>query len=154
MNRQQKRQLAKSQRRGTINQGRVVPLPRILDEFTVFDIPQSLMDKIKNGYVDVIQGVPVLRDNTGQLCEVAPALAGWIFTWMKISQGLNLNLSLQYMGALEKRLSNGMIITVSLLKHCQDELDQCRKAFRTQDRDKITSIAKTANIQLLMNTDK
>lgn len=79
MNRELRRKLERDERRGKIHKERVVPLPAAFDEFTVFDMPQSILDQISNGSIDAIQGVPVFRDNTGVWTELMPALEGWIY---------------------------------------------------------------------------
>lgn len=150
MNRALRRQAAKDARRGITRTERVVPLPALLDEFTVFDMPQCILNQIANGAIDSIQGVPVFKDNTGTWCEVSPALEGWILTWKKINTELHLNLDLQALIALHKRLYHAMPITRELIGHALMCLDACRIAFRTNNRQEIVRIAKTAQIQIYL----
>jgi len=128
-----------------------VPLPALLDEFTVFDMPQSIIDQLKNGAIDCADDVPVFRDNTGQWCEVLPALNGWIFTWKKINTELNLNLSFRHFETLSTRLENDVPLDNLHIRCCIAELNACRVAFRAADRKQIVSIAKTAQLQILLN---
>jgi hypothetical protein len=150
MSRALRRQLERDQRRGINRQDRVVSLPSLLDEFTVFDIPQRIFDQISSGQVDAVNGIPVFRDNTGELCEVVPALQGWIDTWKDISEKLNLSLDLDQMQVICSRLHYSMPITEEQISAARVALRECRIAFRTTDRKQITAIAKTSQIKMLM----
>ncbi len=150
MNRSERRQAEKNARKGIVYQERVVPLPALLDEFTIFDIPQSILTQISHGAIDSIQGVPVFRDNTGEWCEVTPALAGWIFTWEKLNAELNLKLDLTPLTIICKRLQNYTPITRENIGNALLCLDACRMAFRTNDRQRIAYISKNAQIQLYL----
>lgn len=150
MNRASKRALERDMKRGINRHDRIVPLPALLDEFTVFDMPQSIIDQLANGCVDAVDDIPVFRDNTGQWCEIAPALEGWIFTWCKINVDLNLNLSLNNMVILANRLNIGELIGSNHIDNAKKELMACRLAFRSADRQRIVRIAKIAQLQILM----
>ncbi|HEY9211063.1 MAG TPA: hypothetical protein VIO56_06595 [Methylotenera sp.] len=150
-NRAQRRQAERNERRGKVYSERVIPLPSLLDEFTVFDMPQSILEQISHGSVDSIQGVPVFRDNAGMWTEITPALSGWIFTWQKLNSELNLDLNLNPLRTICARLENSMPVTHENIKNALACLDSCRKAFRASDRQKIVSIAKTAQLQILLN---
>jgi hypothetical protein len=151
MNRTQRRQAERNERRGKVYTERVVPLPALLDEFTVFDIPQSIFDQIKNGQIDAVNDVPVFRDNTGELCEVVPALEGWIFTWEKIAKELGVSmLAFTSMRILLNKLNAGAMLSVIDIAAASCELAQCRGVFRKADRSKLMSIAKTAQLQILL----
>jgi len=67
MNRTQRRLAERNERRGTVYTERVKPLPALLDEFTVFDMPQTIIDQLKNGAIDAA--------NELQSCRVAFRLA-------------------------------------------------------------------------------
>jgi hypothetical protein len=153
MNREQRRHTERNQRRGITHVERVIPLPAMLDEFTVFDMPQSILDQISHGSVDAVQGVPVFRDNSGTWCEITPALYGWIFTWAKINNELNLGLKLSALNTVCIRLENCMPITRENIQDALVCLNACRQAFRVSDRQRLTSIAKTAQIQIMLNHD-
>lgn len=150
MNRTQRRQSERNVRRGISYSERIVPLPALLDEFTVFDMPQSIIDQLAAGSIDAADGVPVFRDNTGGWCEVVPALEGWLFTWRKISAALDLGLLFYSFTLLSNRLHLGELIEAIHIDNAAVELAFCRRAFRTANRQKIVSLAKTAQIQILM----
>ena len=150
MNRAQRRQAERNERRGKIYTERIVPLPALLDEFTVFDMPQSILDQLSNGSVDAVNNKPIFRDNTGQLCEVVPAMEGWIFTWQKIQQKMAEKLDIEPLQIVCNRLKYDMKLTMRHINHAQDALDNCREFFRTNNRAQIASIAKTAQIQILI----
>jgi hypothetical protein len=152
MNRTQRRQAERNERRGISYSERIVPLPALLDEFTVFDMPQSIIDQLTSGAIDAADGVPVFRDNSGQWCEVVPALEGWLLTWRKLNAELNLQLSFYSFTLLSNRLEKGELIDAIHIINAACELRACRHAFRSADRKKIVSIAKTAQIQILMES--
>lgn len=130
---------------------RIVPLPSLLDEFNVFDMPQTMLDQISNGSIDAVQGVPVFRDNAGEWNEIVPALEGWIFTWQCINEKLQLDIDLQPLATINKRLHNNAPITRDNINNALECLNNCRKAFRSSNRQQIVSIAKTAQISILMD---
>lgn len=150
MNRAQRRISERNERRGKVYTERVVPLPSLLDEFTVFDMPQTILDQMSHGSVDSIQGIPVFRDNAGVWTEIAPSLSGWIFTWTKLNRDLYLNLNLNPLRTICVRLENNVPITRENINRALQCLDECRLAFRRSDRKKIVDIAKTAQIAILM----
>lgn len=150
MNRAQRRQTERDIKRRINRTDRIVPLPAMFDEFTVFDMPQSIIDQLKNGSIDAVNDTPAFRDNTGNLCEVVPALEGWIFTWKKLSNELDLFLSFYSLSLLSECLQKGDLITKRYIINAANELQACRIAFRNSDRQKICSIAKTAQIQLML----
>lgn len=150
MNRAQRRQAEKNIRRGITLTERVVPLPALLDEFTVFDMPQSIIDQLKNGSIDCANDVPVFRDNTGQWTEVLPALQGWLFTWRKIRDELNLNLFFGNISLIARCLAKNLTFHPQYIESAAEELHACRLAFRTADRKEIVRIAKNAQLQILL----
>jgi hypothetical protein len=147
LNRAERRALAKGKRQ---QPERIVPLPKILDEFTVFDMAQTIIDKISHGEIEAYQGRPVFRDNTGTLCEVCPALAGWIDTWHSINDRLGTNINLTPLEKLLKRLHNSVPITEAEIHAAADTLNSMRLVFRASDRKVISSIARTAQIKILL----
>ena len=151
MNRAQRRQADRNARRGINHTERIVPLPALLDEFTVFDMPQSIIDQLLNGAIDCANDVPVFRDNSGQWCEVLPALEGWLFTWQKINKELYLYLSFYSLALVAECLQKGEFIYEGYVKNAARELQHCREAFRTADRKEIVRIAKNAQLQILLN---
>ncbi|MDP3322675.1 MAG: hypothetical protein Q8S71_03910 [Hydrogenophaga sp.] len=151
MNRAQRRQAERNNKRGIVQTERVIPLPALLDEFAVFDLPQCIFDQLKNGQIDAANDVPVFRDNTGELCEVVPALDGWIFTWEKIAQALGIKmLAFTSMRIVLSKLNSGAMLSVINIAAAHCELAQCRAVFRKADRAKLMSVAKTAQIQLIL----
>jgi len=152
MNRAQRRHAERNDRRGKVYTERVVPLPALLDEFTVFDMPQTILDQISHGSVDSIQGVPVFRDNAGVWTEITPSLSGWIFTWQKLNRELSLELNLNPLRTICARLENNVPVTKENIRNALKCLDECRKAFRVSNRQKIVSIAKTAQLQILLDS--
>lgn len=149
MNRQQRRQAQKAARRGIDRSERVVPLPALLDEFTIFDIPQTILDRIEAGEIEAANGVPIFRDNTGEWNEVCPALSGWIFTWQRISDAMAMQLDLAPLRKLNNKLQYDMKISEQEIEASQVALNKIRHAFRAGDRSRIAELARDAQIAIL-----
>lgn len=149
-NRALRRQLERDQRRGIDRSERVVGLPPMLDEFTIFDTPQTILDRISAGEIEAVNGRPVFRDNTGAWCEVCPALDGWIFTWQRISNELDMRLDLSALSKLNNKLRYDMSISELEVKAGHAALNKIRQAFRTGDRSRIATLAREAQIAILM----
>jgi hypothetical protein len=129
---------------------KVVPLPALLDEFTIFDIPERILQKLQNGEIEALQGRPVFIDNTGELQEVCPALEGWIFTWQRISDQMGLNLNIAPLGKLHNKLQACMLLTPRDVMEGQAALASIRNVYRMIDREQLRSIAKDSQIMILM----
>ena len=150
MNRAQKRQAARDLKRGIMRHERVVPLPALLDEFTVFDMPQQIIDQLSNGAIDAANNTPIFRDNSGVICELVPAFEGWIFTWKKIIEKHDSELDIEPLEIVCNRLKYDMKLSPLHIELAQDVLDRCREFFRNGNRSEIASIAKTAQLQILL----
>lgn len=153
MNRSQKRQVARDMKRGINRTERIVPLPSLLDEFTVFDMPQQMLDQLSSGSINAAGDTPIFRDNSGDICEIVPALEGWIFTWEKIQEKSAEKLDLEPLKIVCNRLKYDMKLTNLHIELAQDALDRCREYFRSGNRQEIASIARTAQIQIILNHD-
>jgi hypothetical protein len=147
MNRAQRRAMKKG--RGA-TEYRDVPLPAALDEFTVFDMTQTLLNKISNGAIEAYRGEPVFRDNAGQLCYVCPALKGWVETWELINDQLGTNINLYPLRRIHNKLDAGMILAEGEISAAKDTLLSMRLVFRAADRSRIASIARSAQIKILL----
>lgn len=149
MSRALRRQMERDQRRGIDRSERIVGLPPMLDEFTIFDIPQTILDRISAGEIEAANGRPVFRDNTGAWCEVCAALDGWIFTWQRISNGLAMQLDLSALSKLNNKLRYDMRISELEVRAGHAALNKIRQAFRSSDRSRIASLARDAQIVIL-----
>jgi hypothetical protein len=154
MSRHLRRQLERDQRRGINRSDRVVALPSLLDEFTVFDMPQRILDQISNDSLDAQGGVPVFKDGSGIWMQVVPAFEGWIFTWRELDQKLNLGIAAEIdaLDAINKCLHYAMPITEEKISIARTALKECRLAFRATNRQQIASIAKTSQIKILLES--
>jgi len=146
MNRAMRRLLARGK---GLQQETVVPLPAMIDEWNIFDIPERILHKLRNGEIEAVRGVPVFQDNTGELCEVCPALSGWIFTWNHINEKLGLNLNMTPLGKLHNKLNAAMMLTEQDVCAAQAALDSIRAIFRASDRQRIKQLAQDAQIAIL-----
>jgi len=150
MNRAQRRLAEKQERRGTAYVPKVVPLPFLFDEFTVFDFIDTFLLKLRNGSVDSAQGVPVFRDNEGELTQLCPALLGWIETWEFIHEKIGVDISMLPLQRIHNKLTYVMPISQSEIFAAIVTNEACKKAFRGQNRKLITEAAKLAQFKILM----
>lgn len=130
-----------------------VPLPRYLDEFTVFSDIERVLEKIEHGEIEHVNGKPVLLSSSGEWCEVVPALNGWISGWKLFDQKFNLNHDISPMVRICNCLNYGSPISQRQIEAAQETLRQERSLFRRIPRDEIASAARTKQIQLLMGGD-
>lgn len=146
MNRAQRR----AEKHGKKQYEVIVNLPPMLDEWTIFDCPDRIMQKIKNGAIESHQGRPIFVDNEGEWCDVCAALSGWIFTWQKIVEKLQSSISLQGLQTIHNKLNVAMPITNQDLIKAEECLNLLRKLFRTSNRQVIKEVAKTAQIAIYL----
>lgn len=151
-NRAQRRAMKKAK---PIAPARIVPLPALVDEFTVFDIPQRILDQLNNNTIDVVENedgksMAVFRDNAGVLTEVCPAMLGWVETWEMISEKLCLHLNFVGLKFLCTALNRDECFPAAIVTVAQLELAECRRAFRTSNRKEIVRIAKMAQLKILI----
>lgn len=146
MNRAMRRAAAKAK---PMPPPKVVSLPALLDEFTVFDHIDTMLMKIGNGYIESVQGVPVFRTNEGKLMQVCPALQGWIETWQMINEKLSLVIPVQHLQKVCNKLHYSTVITERDLNLAKATNAMCKAVFR-QHRKEITEIAKLAQFKILL----
>lgn len=128
---------------------KVVPLPALLDEFTVFDHIDTMLMKIGNGYIESVQGVPVFRSNEGELTQVCPALQGWIETWQMINEKLGCEIPIKYLQTVCNKLHYSMPINQTDLMMATKTNAICKLEFRKR-RKEITEVAKLAQFKILL----
>jgi hypothetical protein len=132
---------------------KVISLTPLIDEFTIFDTPQRILDEIANDRLSINQDdVPVFIDNSGHWQEVVPCLGGWIVTWERILIAFNDEKKLSALNAIHMHLHNKQDIPQEAIRNARDELNYCRMMFRTHDRKKIQEIAKTSQIAIMLGT--
>ncbi len=151
MNRAQRRLAEKHERRGTQpQQEKVVPLPFLFDQFTVFDFMDTFLQKIKNGYIESVQGVPVFTDNEGKLTELCPALMGWIETWEFIFEKIGVNIPMASLRKIHNKLLYNSPLSRAEIYAAEVTNNECMQLFRSRKRKQITEIAKLAQFKILM----
>lgn len=129
---------------------KVIALPKLLDEFAIFDFPQILLEKLTNGEIEAVQGVPVFYDDHGVLTQICPALSGWLLTWQRINHKLNANMNLMPLQRIHNKLNACMPISMGEVSAAKQTLTSMRLVFRNSDRQIIKEVAKTAQIAILM----
>lgn len=147
MNRAMRRAAARAK---PIGPGKVVPLPKVFDEFAVFNDIDRVLEKIGNGEIEFANGVPVAMSSAGEWYEVIPALNGWISAWKRFNTQFNLNHDLSALVRLCNCLHYGTLVPQSLINSAKAVLAEERRLFKLIDRDALASAAKTEQIALLM----
>lgn len=147
MNRAMRRAALKAK---PVDAGKVVPLPKWLDEFIVFDNIDRVFQKIGHGEIEFANGRPVMMAGDGHWYEVIPALNGWISAWKRFDRSLNLNHDLSPLVRLSNRLNYNSPISQHQLMSARAVLNEQRKLFRKLDRDDLESLAKTEQIALFL----
>lgn len=127
---------------------KVVPLTFLFQEFSIFDMPQMVIDQICAGSINSIDDIPVFRDNTGEWMEICPALAGWIATWREINPAEPLNALHQ----INLHLHSNTSIPPELTETARQELNACREYYRSADASKIRETAQKCQIRLMLGT--
>lgn len=128
---------------------KVIRLPKLLDEFTIFDTVDRILDAIERDYLEYRDNIPVILGPSGSVVEIIPVMEGWIYTWKKINPKLDLN---PWVVILSK-LTSSQDITIHELERAKTAQDACKIYFRGADREKLQSIAKTAQIAIFMKED-
>lgn len=147
MNRAMRRSAMKAK---PVDAGKVVPLPKWLDEFIVFDNIDRVFQKIGHGEIEFANGRPVMMAGNGKWYEVIPALNGWISAWKRFDKSLNLNHDLSPLVRLSNQLNYYSPISLKQLSAARSVLKEQRALFRRLDRDSLASLAKTEQIALFM----
>jgi hypothetical protein len=147
MNRATRRAMAKAK---PMPPPKVVSLPALFDEFTVFDFMETFLQKLKNGYLESVQGVPVFRDNSGELTELCPALMGWIETWEFIFEKIGVNIPMASLRKIHNKLLYNSPLSRAEIYAAEVTNESCKQLFRTSKRKQITEIAKLAQFKILL----
>lgn len=90
-----------------------------------FDPVYKLLDTLKTGEIDAVQGKPVMADWDSELMEVAPALDGWISCWDRICTGESIRMDLAPMRQLQRYLANGLMLTEAMIDAARQVTDAC-----------------------------
>ncbi|HEU4709005.1 MAG TPA: hypothetical protein VFS17_06810, partial [Methylophilaceae bacterium] len=77
------------------------------------------------------------------------ALDGWIFTWQRISDAMQLGLDLQPLQRIHAKLDRDMPISQADIKAGLQALQLTRRAFRNSKRSTIAKLARDAQIAIL-----
>lgn len=149
MNRAQRR----AAERAKPQEYRTVPLPKMLDEFTVFNDLERMLEKIEHGEIEHANGKPIMMASNGEWYEVVPALNGWISAWKMFDQKFQLHHDLSALVRLANCLDHGVLIQIGLLKSAKAVIAEQRRLFRLIPRDQIASAARTKQIALMMGAE-
>ena len=137
-------------RQKPIGPGQIMPLPSLLDEWTVFNGVTTMLHKLASGEIEAINGKPVFRGEKGEWCEVCPALSGWISCWERFDRVLDLQLVQDPLAKLHNKLHYGTPLTHADIEAAQEVVSQQRKLFRKLDRSRLAELAKTEQIALYL----
>ena len=150
MNRQLRRIAA---RQKPLPEPKRVPIPKILDEFDVFNDIERLLDKIELGEMEHVNGSPIAMSKDGEWYEVIPALNGWISAWKMFDQKFKLNHDVAPLVKICNQLNYSSPISVRQLQEARATVIEERKLFRSLPRDEVASAAKTKQIALYLEQD-
>lgn len=64
--------------------------PRYLTKWRTFDGIDRILTSIENGELLAENGIPVFLGVSGERCQVAPSLEGWVMMWKHATLKLNL----------------------------------------------------------------
>lgn len=137
---------------------RVIPLPKLLDEFTVFDPLERLMIALEHNTLSADDNNKfTMTFINGTPSQVAEVLAGWNFTWEKIIRDLSLTCDISALKtivtklhALETDETSTQYLTIDDISLARSALSRLKIIFRSTARDKLQSIAKTAQIAIFL----
>lgn len=127
-----------------------VPLPSLVDEFTVFNDIERVLQKIEHGEIEHSNGRPVMMAGDGGWYEIVPALNGWISAWKKFNTKFQLGHDVGTLVRLCNCLEYASPISHSLLKAAQEVLLEQRRLFRSIPRSELASAARTEQIRIFL----
>lgn len=151
MNRQQKRQADRMKRNPTKPKRApkvyVRTKPTLADMEGVFNKIDVMFTRIRTGYVDTVNGVPIMSDGQGDLIAIAPALHGWCELWDRIATRYGLILQTGPLTIMANRLEYGTPLTMELIDRSQAVIDRCRKIYAQLDVYEVRSMVNTQCIK-------
>jgi len=122
--------------------------PDLHDVGTIFRPIHTMFDQLRAGEVDAVRGRPVFTDWMGEICEVVPALEGWISCWQRIIDGERLAIKLDGLRKIAKRLDLGVIMTEEDVEAGWREVLACQRATTRIPRKTLGSYMRTEQIAI------
>lgn len=151
MNRQQQRQADRLKRKPTKPKRApkvyVRTKPTLADIQSVFNHIDVMFTRIRTGYVDAVNGIPIMSDGQGDWLEIAPALHGWCELWDLIATRYGLILQTGPLTIMANRLEYGTPLTMELIDRAQAVIDRCRKIYAQLDVYEVRSMVNTQCIK-------
>jgi hypothetical protein len=127
------------------------PLPHEVD--LVFRPLDLMFAQLRAGEIDAVQGRPVFRSFEGELCEVCPALEGWIESWRLIDQRFGLDIGVKPLETLRRKLYYSIPLETAEVDAAWATVCAERVAYAQKlDVHKVKSIVRTAEIKLEMES--
>jgi hypothetical protein len=127
---------------------RVSLYPDLHDVGLIFRPIHTMFDQLREGEIDAVRGRPVFTDWMGEICEVVPALEGWISCWQRIIDGERLVFSLDGLRKISKRLDLGIMLTDDELEAGWREVLACQQATMQITRRAMGSYMRTEQISI------
>src|SRR5690242_37895 len=109
------RALRRAAARGKVFQEKVVPIPRFMDEAFIFQGIEHLLDRVEQGFLDVADGVLVIRNGADQFSNAVAELNSWISCWKRYDMRFQLSHDLSALIRLCNCLHHGVRIPQSLV---------------------------------------
>jgi hypothetical protein len=122
--------------------------PNLDEAFVVFEPIFRLFQELETGFLDAVNGLPVMMDWNGQWCEIAPALHGWADCWQRISDAEALAINLEPLRRISRKLHAVSPLTPAEVKAGRQAIDATYRAFLTLPVRKIKSHANNEEIAI------
>jgi hypothetical protein len=125
------------------------PLPHEVD--LVFRPIDAMFEQLRNDQVDAVRGRLVFVSFEGELCEICPALEGWIKVWELLDRRFELGIPTQPLDVLRRKLDAGMPLELTEVDAAWQTICAQRRAYAWRlDMFEVKSVVRTAEIKLAL----
>lgn len=115
----------------------------------VFRPLDLIFAQLRAGEVDACQGRPVFRSFEGELCEVCPALEGWIASWRALNERFTLEIPVKPLETLRRKLHYSIPLEPAEVDAAWATVCAQRVAYSHKlDVYEVKSVVRTAEIKL------
>lgn len=122
--------------------------PGLDEAFVVFEPVDRLFVELDSGYLDSVNGLPVMLDWDGKYCEIAPALHGWADCWQRISDAESLALNLEPLRRISRKLRSVSPLTQAEVRAGKQAIHDTYRAFLSLPVSKIKNHAYSEEIAI------
>ena len=115
-------------------------------------MPRTVLEKIRAGEIESINNVPQVKDNHGNYQGASPIMAGWAFTWKRISETLEESVDVSPLNVIARKLYLDKLISEVELVAAESCLNQLLALFRKTPRQIVSDLARAAQMELAEKT--